>query len=89
MATTFAPPRLGCTAVLRLLPDGGYTDAYDAYEVVCCACGDDPTLDCREIPPRLQRLRGPYWLAPAAAALEMHLAWHRKRLADPAAATSR
>jgi hypothetical protein len=89
MATTFTAPRHGCTAALRLLPDGGYTDAYDAYEVVCCACGDDPTLDYREVPPRLQRLRGPYWLAPAAAALEMHLARHGKRLADPAAATSR
>ena len=91
MATTFAPapPRLGWTAVLRRMPAGGHADAYDAYEVVCCVCGDDLSLDYREVPPRLQRLRGPYWLAPGAAALERHLERHRERLPDPLAVTSR
>ena len=89
MATTFARPRRGWTAVLRRLPAGGYSDAYDAYEVICCACGDDPSLSYREAPSRLQRLRGPYWLASGAAALERHLEQHRKRLPNAPAAAFR
>lgn len=89
MATTFARPQRGWTAVLRRLPVGGHTDAYDAYEVVCSACGDDPSLDYHEVPSRLQRLRGPYWLAAGAAALERHLEQHRKRPPDAPAAASR
>jgi hypothetical protein len=100
MATTLTGPRLGSTAVLRRQPariaagqpEGGYTDAYDAYdayEVICRSCGDDPSLDYREVSPRLQRLRGPYWLGPGVAALEMHLEWHGKRRHDPPAERSR
>jgi hypothetical protein len=76
MATTFAQPRRGWTAVLRRLPAGRYADVCDAYEVVCCACGDDPSLGYREVPPRLQRVRGPYWPASGAAALERHPEQH-------------
>ena len=89
MAAIFARPRIGCMAVLQRQPEGGYTDTYDAYEVVCRDCGDDPSLDYQEVPPMLQRLRGPYWLEPGAAALEMHVEWHGKRLQDPPATTSR
>ena len=86
MATTFARPWLGWMVVLRCQraciaagqPEGGYADAYDAYEVICRMCGDDPSLDYYEVSPRLQQLRGPYWLAPGAAALEMHLERHRR-----------
>ena len=45
---------LGWTVVLRRQPvhlmegrpEGGYTDA---YELVCCDCGDDPDLDYRDV----------------------------------------
>ena len=36
---------------------GGYTDV---FELICGECGDHPYLDYREIPPRLQLIRGPY-----------------------------
>jgi hypothetical protein len=41
-------------------PDGGYTSM---LEIICCDCGDDSDLDYREVPPRLQRIRGPYPIA--------------------------
>jgi hypothetical protein len=52
------------TAFLRAQPvrmidghvDGGYTGQ---YEVICPACGDDPDLSYDQVPPDLQRLRGP------------------------------
>jgi hypothetical protein len=86
MTTTSAQPHLGCISVLRRQPacvvadqpEGGYAEAYEAYEVICRECGDDPGLDYREVPPRLQRLRGPYWLAPGIEAYELHLGFHQK-----------
>ena len=58
-------PALGWTLVLRRQPvhmvqghpEGGYTDA---YELICCDCGDDPDLDYGVISPDLRRIRGPY-----------------------------
>jgi len=55
---------LGLTVVLRRQPvrivagraEGGYTDA---YELVCCECGDHPDLDYRAVSPELQQIRGP------------------------------
>ena len=44
-----------------------------AYEVICCDCGDHPYLDYSEIPPRLQRIRGPYTLEAGVAAYAEHL----------------
>jgi hypothetical protein len=44
-----------------------------AYEVICCDCGDHPHLDYSEIPPRLQRIRGPYTLGAGVAAYAEHL----------------
>ena len=52
------------TAFLRAQPvrmidghvDGGYTGR---YEVICLVCGDDPNLGYDQVPPDLQRLRGP------------------------------
>ncbi len=58
-------PAPGWTLVLRRQPvhlvegrpEGGYADA---YELICCDCGDDLDLDYREVSPDLQRIRGPY-----------------------------
>jgi hypothetical protein len=43
------------------------------YEVICRACGDHPYWDYAEIPPRLQRIRGPYALEAGLAAYAEHL----------------
>ena len=50
-----AQPWHGWTVVLRRQParmvdgqpQGGYTDA---FELICCDCGDDPGLDYRDAP---------------------------------------
>ena len=72
----------GWTVVLRRMPirivagqqEGGYTDA---FEIVCCDCGDDPDLDYREVPPELQRIRGPdHPINAGAAAYTRHVAAH-------------
>lgn len=70
-------PAPGWTLVLRrqpvLLvegrPEGGYTDA---YELICCNCGDNPTLDYREVSPDLQRIRGPYRFPAGVEAYGQH-----------------
>ena len=80
-------PGHGITASLRRQPvriveglgEGGYRDA---FEVVCCDCGDHPYWDYSEISLSLQRIRGPYTtMAAALAAYEEHLglgpAWRR------------
>ena len=75
-------PGHGWTVVLRRMPirivagqqEGGYTDA---FEIVCCDCGDDPDLDYREVSPKLQRIRGPYHpMRAGAAAYAKHVAAH-------------
>jgi hypothetical protein len=53
-------------------PDG-YTDA---FEIICSDCGDDPRQDYQDVPPRLQRLRGPYLLGTGVKQYEVHIAWH-------------
>jgi hypothetical protein len=76
----------GWTVVLRRQPvrivenrpEGGYADA---YELVCCDCGDDPDLDYREVSPELQRIRGPYPIAEGVAAYQKHAGRHRRRQA--------
>jgi hypothetical protein len=55
-------------------PQGGYNDA---FEVICCYCGDHPYLDYREVSPELQQIRGPYPIAPGIAAFEEHLEQHQ------------
>jgi hypothetical protein len=80
----------GWTVVLRRQParmvegwpEGGYTDQ---YEIVCCDCGDHPYLDYREVPPRLQRVRGPYPIADGITAYVKHARRHRQ----PVRATSK
>ena len=72
-------PRHGITASIRRQPvrivegrkEGGYRNA---FEIVCCDCGDHPYWDYSEISPSLQRIRGPYTtMAAALAAYDQHL----------------
>jgi len=71
-------PGHGCTTSLRRQParivegrmEGGYTDA---FELICCECGDHPYLGYSEISPRLQRIRGPYTMEAGLAAYDRHL----------------
>ncbi len=71
-------PGHGRTASLRRQParivegraEGGYTDA---FELICCDCGDHPYLDYSEVSARLQRIRGPYPMRAGLAAFENHL----------------
>ena len=71
----------GWTVVLRRRPvrmvegrpEGGYTDE---FEIICCYCGDDPSLDCREISSALQEIRGPYPIATGITAYVQHARRH-------------
>ena len=78
-------PALGWTVVLRRQParivegqvQGGYTDT---WELVCCDCGDHPDLDCRDVSPEFQRIRGPYSFSAGIAAYEEHVSLcHRQQ----------
>lgn len=80
-AVTLPPPGQpghGRMARLRRQPfrladgriEGGYTDV---FEVICPSCGDNPELDYSEVPPRLQRLRGPHPLKEGLAVYLEHL----------------
>ncbi len=77
-------PRWGWTVVLRRQParivegrpDGGYTNA---FEFICCDCGDHLDLDCCDVSPELQRIRGPYPIAAGIAAYAKHLAPRHRR----------
>jgi hypothetical protein len=51
--------------------EGGYSDA---FELICCECGDHPYLDYSEISPRLQPIRGSYTMRAGIAGYEKHLA---------------
>jgi len=82
MTAVAGQPGHGWTVVLRRMPirivagqqEGGYTDA---FEIVCCDCGDDPDLDYREVSAELQRIRGPYHpINAGAAAYTRHVAGH-------------
>jgi hypothetical protein len=76
-------PGDGWTVVLRRQParmaggrpEGGYSDA---FELICCDCGDHPGLDYCEVAPELQRVRGSYPIAAGVAAYEKHLRQHRQ-----------
>ena len=50
--------------------EGGYGDA---FEVVCCHCGDHPYWGYSEISPSPQRIRGPYAMSADLAAYDRHL----------------
>jgi hypothetical protein len=61
--------------ILQGRPEGGYTDA---YEVVCCDCGDHPDLHYSEVSPALRRLRGPYSVTGGVAAYVAHVALYHQ-----------
>jgi hypothetical protein len=63
------------TSIIDGRPEGGYTDS---FEIICCDCSDDPSLDYREVSPRLQLVRGPYPVAMGIAAYEEHIESHEK-----------
>lgn len=87
-------PGHGWTVVLRRQPvrivdgrpEGGYNDA---FEIVCCDCGDDPDLDYSEVPPELRQVRGPYSVADGIAAYIAHVERYHQQApavgAEPAA----
>jgi hypothetical protein len=76
-------PADGWTVVLRRQsarivqgrPEGGYTDA---FEIICCDCGDHPDQDYSEVAAALQQIRGPYPIADGVAAYDKHLGLHRQ-----------
>ena len=87
---THDEPGLGWTLVLRRQPvhlvegrpEGGYTDA---YEFICCDCGDDPDLDFRDISPDLQQIRGPYRFSAGIEAYGQHDRIRHRQQPIPAA----
>ena len=81
-------PGHGWTVVLRRQParmvegrpEGGYTDA---FEIVCCDCGDHPDLDYSDVSPELRQVRGPYLIADGIAAYREHVGrYHPSAPAD-------
>jgi hypothetical protein len=82
--TSLDQPGHGWTVVLRRQParivegqpEGGYNDA---FEIICCDCGDHPDFDYREVSPELQRIRGPYLLPAGIAAYQKHVGRHQSR----------
>ena len=80
-------PSLGWTLVLRRQParivdgqpQGGYRDA---FELICCDCGDDPDVDYHCVPPGLQQIRGPYSIAAGIASYQKHVRHHRRQAAQ-------
>ena len=80
------PPVDGWTVVLRRQParvvDGRAEGPYsDAFEIICCECGDDPGLEYAEVSPRYQLIRGPYPIKAGIAAYETHLGLHQAEAA--------
>jgi hypothetical protein len=71
-------PGHGSTAFVRRQPariaDGRIQGSYTgAFELICPGCGDNPYVDYAEVPPQLQRLRGPRTLRAALEAYDKHL----------------
>ena len=69
-------PRREPARVVGGWPEGGYTDA---YELICCDCGDDPDLDYQEVSPELQQIRASYPIAVGVEAYEKHVGRHKTR----------
>jgi hypothetical protein len=72
--------RRQATRIVAGQAEGGYTDA---FEIICCDCGDHPDLDYAEVSPELQRIRGPYPIALGVTAYYQHLGQHHQRRAIP------
>jgi len=72
--------RRQATRIVAGQAQGGYTDA---FEIICCDCGDRPDLDYDEVSSDLQRIRGPYPIALGVTAYHRHLGQHHRRQAIP------
>ena len=72
--------RRQATRIVAGQAQGGYTDA---FEIICCDCGDRPDLDYDEVSSDLQRIRGPYPIALGITAYERHLGQHHRHRAIP------
>ena len=80
---TYAQPGEDWTVALRRQParivqsgaEGGHTDA---FEIICCDCGDHPGLDDVAVSPELQRIRGRYPIEAGGGADENHLGLHQE-----------
>jgi hypothetical protein len=91
---TYDEPTLGWTVVLRRQPvrivegrpDGGYADA---YELICCDCGDNPDLDYRDVSSDFRRIRGPYAFSAGIAAYGKHIRLQHRQQPIPAANQTR
>lgn len=78
-------PGPGWTLVLRRQPAlviGGYIDA---FELICCDCGDDPDVDYHHVAQGLQQIRGPYSVSAGVAAYAEHVRHHQQQAARHAA----
>ena len=64
------------TRMVQGRPEGGYTDA---YELICCDCGDDPWVDYREVPAAFRQTRGPYLFTAGIAAYAHHVRRYHSR----------
>jgi hypothetical protein len=65
--------------------DGGPGDDGTAeYELICCGCGDDPSLRYREVPAELRQVRGPYQLKAGIEAFMEHGQSHEPAAGEPA-----
>jgi len=64
------------TAFLRAQPVriiDGHADGHTGrHEVICLACGDDPSLSFDQVPPDLQKIRGPTESVVAGLAAHVH-----------------
>jgi hypothetical protein len=86
-------PGHGWTVVLRRQPvrlvqgqpQGGYTDA---FEIICCDCGDHPDLDYSEVSPELRRIRGPYAITDGVAAYAAHVGRYHPQASAASAASA-
>jgi len=56
-------------------PNGRYTNT---FEIICRDCGDDPGRDYKDVQPRLQRIRGPYWIEAGLMEYQAPIAWHEE-----------
>jgi hypothetical protein len=60
--------------LVRIVEDCAVGGHGDAFEVVCCHCGNHPYRGYSEISPSPQRIRGPYaTMAAALVAYDQHL----------------
>lgn len=55
------------------------------FEIICCDCGDHPDRDYCEVPPGLQRIRGPYLIAAGVEAIAVGVEGYVKHLSGTAA----